>query len=79
LFSFVFSQAQLVFKFKLTCSLLIFEFIQTNVNDWDMIDKYIMPMSMPPILEAISYQTMCSYGNHIHVSSVEENLISYNK
>ncbi len=76
---FVFSQAQLVFKFKLTCSLLICEFLQKNANDWDMIGKDIMPMSMPPTLKVISYQTMYSYGNHIHVSSVEENLTSYNK
>jgi hypothetical protein len=47
--------------------------------DWDTIDKDITPMSMPPTLEAISYQTMYSYGNHIHVSSVEKNLTSYNK
>jgi hypothetical protein len=68
-----------VFKFKLTCSLLICGFLQKNANDWDTIDKNIMHVSMPPTLEAISYQTMYSYGNHIHVSSVEENLTSYNK
>jgi hypothetical protein len=29
-------------------------------------------MSMPPTLEAMSYQSMYVYGNHIRVSSVKE-------
>ncbi len=38
----------------------------------ETIDKGIAHMSMPPTMEARAYRTMYVYGNHIHVSNVEE-------
>jgi hypothetical protein len=40
----------------------------------DTIDQNTIHMSMPPILEDRSYQSMYAFGNHIHVASVEEHL-----
>jgi hypothetical protein len=44
------------------------------LNDGDTIDKDIVHMSMPPTLEAMSYQAMYDYGNHIRVASAEEHI-----
>jgi hypothetical protein len=48
--------------------------ITLTINDGDTIEKDIVHMSMPPTLEAMSYQTTYAYGNHTHVSSVEKHL-----
>ncbi len=44
-------------------------YIATTIKKGDIIDKDIMHMSMPPMLEAKSCQTMWAFGNHIRVSS----------
>ncbi len=48
--------------------------IGVTLNDGGIIDKDIIHMSMPPTLEAMSYQTMHAYGNHIRAASVKEHL-----
>ncbi len=48
--------------------------IVLGIKDGEHVDKDTLHMSMPPTLEARSYQTMYVFGNHIHVSSVEKHL-----
>ncbi len=48
--------------------------IASAIRNGEIIDKDTVHMSMLPRLEAMSYQSMYAYGNHIHVSSVEEHL-----
>jgi len=48
--------------------------IASAIRNGEIIDKDIVHMSMLSRLEAMSYQSMYAYGNHIHVSSVEEHL-----
>jgi hypothetical protein len=49
--------------------------IALALNDGDTIDKD-MVHSMPPKLEAMSYQTMYAYGNQFCVASAKEHLTS---
>ncbi len=49
-------------------------FTTVTLNDGDTIDKDIVHMYMPPTLEAMSYQAMYAYGNHIRVASAKEHL-----
>ncbi len=51
-------------------------YIVIAIKEGDIIDKDIMHMSMPPMLEAKSYRAMWAFGNHICVSSAEEHLIT---
>jgi hypothetical protein len=44
------------------------------IKNGEIINKVTMHISMPLTLEAMSYQSMYAYGNHICVSSVEEHL-----
>jgi hypothetical protein len=48
--------------------------IVVALNDGDTIDKNIVHMSMPPTLEATSYQTIYAYGNHSRVANAKEHL-----
>jgi hypothetical protein len=40
---------------------------------WSQLTK-VHIISIPPTLDAMSYQAMYVYGNHIHVASAKENL-----
>jgi hypothetical protein len=48
--------------------------ITSSMEHVETIDKDVVHMSMPPTMEARAYRTMYDYGNHIHVSNVEEHL-----
>ncbi|CAM6062576.1 unnamed protein product [Sphagnum tenellum] len=47
------------------------------MKEGETIDKYTLHVSMPPTLEARSYRTMFAFGNHFHVSNVEEHLTTF--
>jgi hypothetical protein len=44
------------------------------VKEGEPIEKDVVHSLMPLAFEAKSYQTMWAFGNHLHVSSVEEHL-----
>jgi hypothetical protein len=48
--------------------------IITTIYEGQDIERDTLHMSMSPMLEARSYQTMWAYRNHIRISSVEEHL-----
>jgi hypothetical protein len=48
--------------------------IATTIKERDIIEKDVVHLSMSPTLEVRSYRAMWAFGNHIHVSSVEEHL-----
>jgi len=47
------------------------------VKEGDKIEKNVVHVSMPPTLEAKSYQALWVFGNHIRVSSVEKHLTTH--
>jgi hypothetical protein len=47
------------------------------MKEGETIDKYTLHMSIPPTLEARSYQIMFAFGNHIRVSNVEKHLTTF--
>jgi hypothetical protein len=47
------------------------------IKNGDVIEKDVVHMLMPLTFEAKSYQAMWAFGNHIHVSSAEEHLTTF--
>jgi hypothetical protein len=48
--------------------------VASTFKGGDTIDQNTIHMSMPPTLEARSYQSMYAFGNHIHVVNAEKGL-----
>ncbi len=48
--------------------------ISSTMKEGETMDKNIIHMSMPPTLEATAYWSMYGFGNHLHISNVEEHL-----
>jgi len=47
------------------------------MKEGETIKKDVLHISMPPTCEARSDQVMFVFGNHIHVSNVEEHLTTF--